>query len=91
MRALGATRSQVLAAQRAEFAALGLIAGALAAAGSTAIGYALAEFVFQFPYQVNTWIWIAGPLLGLACVGINAIAGARAALRRPPMVALREI
>ena len=61
MRALGATRSQVLAAQRAEFAALGLIAGTLAAAGSTAIGYAIAEFVFQFPYRINTWIWIAGP------------------------------
>lgn len=91
MRSLGATRSQVLAAQRAEFIALGLIAGALAAAGATAIGYAIAAFVFQFPFHVNHWIWIAGPAMGLACVAINAFAGARSALRRPPMVALREI
>jgi putative ABC transport system permease protein len=91
MRALGATRSQVLAAQRAEFIALGLIAGALAAAGATAIGFAIAAFVFQFPFHVNHWIWIAGPALGLVCVAINAFAGARSALRRPPMVALREI
>ncbi|OFZ85874.1 MAG: ABC transporter permease [Betaproteobacteria bacterium RBG_16_64_18] len=91
MRALGATRAQVLASQRAEFIALGLIAGALAAAGSTAIGYAIAVFVFQFAYQVNTWIWIVGPALGLACVAINAIAGARSALRRPPILALREL
>jgi len=91
MRALGATRAQVLAAQRAEFIALGLIAGGLAAAGATAIGYAIAAFVFQFPFHVNHWIWIAGPALGLACVAINAFAGARSALRRPPMVALREV
>lgn len=91
MRALGATRSQVLAAQRAEFIALGLIAGALAAAGATGIGYAIAAFVFRFPFHVNHWVWIAGPALGLACVAINAFAGARSALRRPPMVALREI
>jgi len=91
MRALGATRRQVLAAQRAEFIALGLIAGALAASGATAIGYAIAAFVFQFPFHVNHWIWIAGPALGLVCVAINAFAGARSALRRPPMVALREI
>ena len=91
MRALGATRSQVLAAQRAEFIALGVIAGTLAAAGATAIGYAIAASVFQFPFHINHWIWIAGPALGLACVTINAFAGARSALRRPPMVALREI
>jgi hypothetical protein len=29
--------------------------------------------------------------MGLACVAINAFAGAYSALRRPPMVALREI
>jgi len=91
MRALGATRSQVLAAQRAEFVALGVIAGMLAAAGATAIGYAIAAFVFQFPFHINHWIWIAGPALGLACVAINAYAGARSALRKPPILALREI
>ena len=91
MRALGARRAQVLAAQRAEFAALGLISGALAAAGATAIGYAIATFVFQFPYHANHWIWLAGPALGLACVAVNAYAGARAALSRPPLLTLREI
>lgn len=91
MRALGATRAQVLSAQRAEFLALGLIAGALAAAGASAIGYAIAAFVFQFPYSLNHWIWVAGPSLGVACVAINAIAGARSALGRPPILALREL
>ena len=90
MRALGASRAQVAGAQRAEFLALGLVAGVLAAAGATAIGYVLAERVFQFPWQFNAAIWIAGPLAGLACVTLNAWLGARAALNHPPMLALRE-
>ena len=36
----GRAAPQVLAAQRAEFAVLGLVAGVLAAVGATAIGYA---------------------------------------------------
>ncbi len=90
MRALGASRAQVLAAQRAEFLALGLVAGALAAVGATAIGFAIARYVFQFSYTVNHWVWLAGPALGLACVSVNVWAGARAALSRPPIAALRE-
>jgi putative ABC transport system permease protein len=90
MRALGASRAQVLAAQRAEFVALGLLAGLLAAVGATAIGYVIATRGLQFEYQVNHWVWLAGPLLGLACVAFNAWAGARAALSRPPILALRE-
>ena len=90
MRALGASRAQVLAAQRAEFVALGAIAGLLAAAGATAIGFVIATHVLQFSYHVNHWVWLAGPALGLACVTVNIIAGARAALSQPPILALRE-
>ncbi|OGA28630.1 MAG: ABC transporter permease [Betaproteobacteria bacterium RIFCSPLOWO2_02_FULL_65_24] len=91
MRALGAARAQVLAAQRAEFVVLGLVAGALAAAGASVIGFAIARIVFQFPYQANHWVWVAGPLAGLACVALNVWAGARAALNQPPITALREV
>jgi putative ABC transport system permease protein len=90
MRALGASRAQVARAQHAEFLALGLVAGVLAAAGTSAIGYVLAERVFQFPWQFNAAVWFAGPLAGLACVAINAWLGGRAALNHPPMLALRE-
>ncbi len=90
MRALGATRAQVSRTQRAEFLALGLLAGTLASAGAVAIGYVLAWKVFQLPYDLNAWVWLAGPALGLLCVGWNAWAGTRAALAQPPIVALRE-
>ncbi|HZE11940.1 MAG TPA: hypothetical protein VE034_10195, partial [Burkholderiales bacterium] len=58
--------------------------------GATAIGWALATRVFELEFVWNGWIWLAGPALGLACVVLNAWAGARAALGRPPMAALRE-
>jgi putative ABC transport system permease protein len=90
MRALGASRAQVAAAQRAEHLALGLLAGLLAAGGASAIGFVLAWKVFQFDYQMNPWVWIAGPLAGLGCVGLNAWLGARRALAHPPILALRE-
>ncbi len=90
MRALGATRAQVLSAQRAEFGVLGVIAGALGALGASAIGWALATRIFELDFIWNGWVWLAGPALGLACVVLNAWAGARAALGRPPMAALRE-
>lgn len=90
MRALGASRAQVLSAQRAEFAVLGAIAGVLGALGATAIGWTLATRVFELDFVWNGWIWIAGPALGLVCIAGNAWVGARAALGRPPMAALRE-
>src|SRR6266853_1654241 len=91
MRALGASRAQVLAAQRAEFAVIGAIAGLLGSLGATAIGWTLATRVFQLDFIWNGWVWLAGPALGLACIVLNAWAGARAALSRPPMAALREV
>ena len=90
MRSLGASRAQILSSQRAEFAVLGALAGLLAALGATGIGWAIASQVFHFPYQVNHWVWLAGPLAGLACMALNAWSGARSALNHPPLLALRE-
>ena len=90
LRALGASRAQVAAAQRAEFVAIGLAAGILSAAGAAAIGAVLAERVFNLPYSPSPWLWLWGPALGAGCVAVNALASVRAALSRPPVTALRE-
>jgi len=90
MRALGASRSQILAAQRAEFASLGLISGVpLLPERQESVG--LYEHRFPFSLSSNGWVWAAGPLAGLVCVSLNAWAGARSALNHPPLLALREI
>lgn len=91
MRALGASRAQVSAAQRTEYLAIGLLAGGLAAAGAVAIGAVLASRVFQFErYAPDPWIWAAGPALGLLCVVGYAWLGTRAALDAPPLTVLRQ-
>ncbi len=90
LRALGASRAQVAAAQRVEFVVIGLAAGILSAGGAAAIGALIAEQVLNLPYTPNPWLWLWGPALGAACVTVNALAGARAALSRPPITALRE-
>lgn len=90
MRALGASRKQVAAAQRVEFIAIGLVAGTLAAAGTSGIGTLIADRVLQLDYTVNPWLWLLGPALGAACVAVNALAGTRAALSQPPIAVLRE-
>ena len=53
LRTLGASRRQLAAAQIAEFLLLGAIAGLVAAAGASAIGWALAEFVFKFTVRAQ--------------------------------------
>lgn len=90
LRTLGASRAQVVAAQRSEYLAIGLLAGLLAAAGAVAIGGVLALRVFAFSYSPDPWIWVAGPALGLLCVAINAWLGGRAALASPPAIVLRD-
>ena len=86
MRALGASRAQISAAQQAEFIALGLLAGLLASAGACAVGAMLAIKVFQFDYVMNPWVWIAGPLLGLGCVALNVLGGRAGCAESPAAV-----
>ncbi len=86
MRTLGASRAQVVAVQRAEYLAIGLLAGGLAAAGAAALGLVLASRVFDFAhYAPDPWLWLTGPALGLVCVAVNVWLATRAVLDTPPM------
>jgi putative ABC transport system permease protein len=57
LKTLGATNAQISRAFYTELAAIGVIAGGLAASGALAVGWALAKFVFEI--QLNpSWIMI---------------------------------
>ncbi len=90
LRALGAQRNVVRQSLLAEFTLLGLLAGVLAAAAATLLGYVLAERVFDFAYQGSVWIWLLGGAAGALGVGLAGVLGARSALNQPPWRALRE-
>jgi putative ABC transport system permease protein len=90
LRALGATRAQLSRAQGIEFALVGALAGLLAAAGATAVGWSLARFVFDFPWRFSPVVWLAGIAIGAACALIGGWAGLRNVLKQPPLQTLRE-
>ena len=89
LRTLGATRSVVFQGVAAEFIVLGALAGLLAAAGATVIGYLLATRVFDLQYSPDPWVWVVGVGGGAVLVGLAGVLAARSVVTHPPMQALR--
>jgi putative ABC transport system permease protein len=89
LRSLGATKRQVVRVLAAEYAALGLLAVAVALGLAVGAGSALTLFVFEAPFA-TPW----GPLLGLglAVLGLTVtlgLAGSGPVFRRTPLELLR--
>jgi putative ABC transport system permease protein len=80
LRALGGRRRQLRQALVAEFAALGAIAGLLAGLGATAIGTALARWVFQLDYLPTPGLLGAAVGAGMVGVTLAGLAATRSAL-----------
>ncbi len=89
LRALGATRRQLSQAQWIEFALVGGTAGLLAATGAAAVGWALAQYVFNFEWRFSPAVWLSGLAVGSACAFAGGWAGLRHVLNRPPLQSLR--
>jgi putative ABC transport system permease protein len=81
----------VRAAQLMEFFVLGLLAGLLAAAGASAVGWAVAEKVLQIPYRFNPVVLLLGIGAGVAAVMAAGWWGTRKSVRQPPLVTLRQV
>jgi putative ABC transport system permease protein len=90
MRVYGASRAQVTGTQRAEFLAMGVIAGLLATLGAAVIGQILARRVFELDLPPSLTLWIAGPLAGIALLSLNAWISSRKVLRASPALTLRD-
>jgi putative ABC transport system permease protein len=90
LRVLGASRRQMLAVQLAEFAAIGFLAGLVAALGASVVGWALAEKVFHLPYVFNPRLWGVGLLGGLVGVTVAGWLATRNIAAKPPMSVLRS-
>ncbi|MEP6880707.1 MAG: FtsX-like permease family protein [Dokdonella sp.] len=91
LRTLGANSGQLTAAVLGEFAALGLLAGLVAAGGAAATGIALARTVFRMPDYWPPSLQLAAIALASAVVVMLAgLAGTRRIARTPPMQVLRH-
>lgn len=91
LRTIGASSSQLSAAQVAEFLVLGALAGVLGAAGATAIGWALADRVFTIPYAPGPWVWVYGIVGGAFVVALAGWIGTRNTARQPPLAVIRQL
>jgi putative ABC transport system permease protein len=89
LRALGAQKRTVFAGVMAEFAALGLAAGVLAAAGASILAALLAVRLFDLPYAFDPLLWVAGLVAGVAVVCASGYLAARSAVNSAPVAVLR--
>jgi putative ABC transport system permease protein len=89
LRTLGARRSVVLQGVAAEFTALGLLAGTLAAVGAAVIGYVLATQLFQLEFVPGIALWIGGLVAGALVVGVSGTLAVRSVINHSPVATLR--
>ena len=89
LRTLGARRSVVLQGVAAEFTALGLLSGTLAALGAGMIGYFIATRLFQLDYAPGPGLWLSGLVAGACIVGVSGTLAVRSVVNESPVVTLR--
>ena len=89
LRALGARRRTVFSGVMAEFAALGMAAGILAAAGASILAALVAVQLFQLPYEFNPLLWVSGLTAGVFVVSVSGFFAARGAVNAAPVDVLR--
>ncbi len=90
LRTLGASRATVLQGVAAEFSALGLLSGTLAAFGATGVGWILAHRLFSLQYTLDPLVWIVGLLCGTILVGVSGTLATRRVVNTPPIQTLRD-
>jgi putative ABC transport system permease protein len=90
MRAVGARSSLLRRVQRIELAGVGLLAGFLASVVASAVGWALARYVFEFDWVVSLWVPLLGALAGALLALLAGWWGLRDILIRPVMQTLRR-
>jgi putative ABC transport system permease protein len=90
MRAVGARASLLRQVQRAELAGVGLLAGFLASAVAVAMGWALARYVFNFPWTASWLVLVIGSLAGAVLALAAGWWGLRSVLNTPVVQTLRQ-
>ena len=89
LRTLGASRGTVARGILAEFSALGVLSGLLAAIGASIAGFFLAERILQVSYQFDPRMWIIGLVGGGLLVTTSGWIATRGVLKQPPASTLR--
>ena len=90
LRTLGASRRTVLLGVAAEFVALGLLSGVLAASAASAVGWLVATRLFGLGYAFDPAVWLGGLGAGVLIVGVAGTLATRRVVTTPPATTLKE-
>jgi len=85
LRSLGASRAQLRSGHLAEFMALGLMAGLVAAMGTEVLSWLLYSRLLQLDYGFNWPLWLLLPVIGALIVGAAGYWGTRVVVRHSPL------
>jgi len=91
MRALGASRRQLRWAQISEFAAIGLLAGLVAAVAAMTLSAAIAHYVLELPWSANPLLALIAAALGMLMTVLAGLWATGSTLAVPPALTLRQI
>jgi putative ABC transport system permease protein len=91
LRTLGASTRQLATLQLAEFVAIGLLSGTVAAAGAVALAMVLSDRVLGVPYIVHATLPLAGIVVGTLGVAVAGLIGTRRAVSSPPLQTIRAV
>jgi putative ABC transport system permease protein len=91
LRTLGSSQRLILGIQWVEFTTLGLMAGLLASIGAESAVAILQRFMFDLPFALHPWLWVAGPLAGGLLVGALGVGYSRKVVVQPPLEVLRDL
>jgi putative ABC transport system permease protein len=89
LRTLGAKRSTVFKGLAAEFIAIGLLAGLIAAVGAGSLAYIIATQVFGLDYLPGPGVLAVGLAAGGVIVGGCGTLAVRSVVNSPPITSLR--
>jgi putative ABC transport system permease protein len=90
MRAMGAGGRLLAQVQRAELLGVGALAGVLASGAAVAVGWALARWAFEFSWNPQPWVPLAGGVAGAVLALAAGWWSLREVLRRPVVETLRR-
>ena len=91
MRVLGGSRWQLRLAQASEFAAIGLLAGFVAAIAASVLSGVVAVEVFDLPWEADWRMAAAGGAMGTVAALVAGLFATREVLDAPPSVTLRQL
>ncbi len=90
LRTLGASRRQILAINALEYFLLGALACLAGVGLSVAGAWALAEFAFKIPFQVEWWPLVATFFAITSLAVIIGLFNSREVVNKPPLEVLRQ-